>query len=170
MKNRCLTGLAVFLLLGALAQPVSAQSCLVLVTVDPSGKLNPAPSTLSCHPDDKVLWVVENNYAQNVKVLFDKFEIRGTSTVAAPLNVSSHPMTVTKGDVDVSKTVKVKSKGNFGGVSLPYGGFKYAITVTQVGGGNPQLDYLDPDLDVTPPPSVVPPQGRGQGRGGRGGR
>jgi hypothetical protein len=168
MQNRLLTGLAVLLLIGAFAQPASAQ-CLTIVVIDTAGKISPKPSTLLCHPEERVLWVVVNNYTENVKVLFDKFEIRGTATAAVPLDVANHPMTVTKGDVEVSKNVKVKKKADFGGTTLPWGGFKYAITVTQVGGGNPQLDYLDPDLDVTPPPTVAPPpgQGRGRGRGGR---
>jgi hypothetical protein len=169
MKKRYLGGL-VLVLLSAFARPVSAQQCLTIVTVDTTGKLSPTPSTLPCHPEDRVLWVVVNNYTENVKVLFDNFQIRGTTTAAAPLGASSHSMTVTKGDVEVSKGVKVKKNGDFGGTTLPWGGFKYAITLTQVGGSNPQLDYLDPDLDVTPPPTVVPPQGRGRGRGGRGGR
>jgi len=168
MKVEHLIGSMVFVLLGALSNTASAQTCLTIVRIDATGKIE-RPQTMACHPDDRVLWIVVNDFAQNIQVTFDTFQIRGTTTPADPLSVSTHPMTVTHGDVDVSKAVKVRSNGQFGSATLPFGGFKYSITVNQVGGGNTQTDRLDPDLDVTPPPSpspVVPPGGRGRGRGG----
>jgi len=168
MKMVRLAGLSAFLMLGVSPQSAWAEHCLTIVTIDNSGKVVRDPVTLACHPDDRVMWVVVNDYSKNIKVTFDKFEIRGTNTSADPLGVASHPMTIQAGRVEVSNNVKVKKKADFGTPALPWGGFKYAITVHEVGGGNPQIDHLDPDLDVTPPPTIGP-EGRG-GRRGRGGR
>ena len=160
MKPLRLAGLTGLLLLGALAQPASAQYCLTVVSVDSNGKLAGVPPLLDCKPDDKVVWVVDNGRTQPVKVTFDDFTIRGTTTKKDPLVSASHPMTAPPG-ISAS-TVKVKPRADFGS-TLPYGGFKYAITVSTPSGT--QLDYMDPDLDVTPPGSIIPPRGRG--RGGR---
>ena len=169
MKIMRLSALTVVVLLGALVHAASAQTCLTIVRIDAVGKIDGKPQSMSCHPGDRVMWIVVNDDADNIKVTFDQFQIRGTATSADPLSVPSHPMTVSHGDIEVSKAVNVKGNGQFGSKALPWGGFKYAITVNKVGNGNPQLDHLDPDLDVTPPPSppAVPPAGRGQGRGGR---
>jgi hypothetical protein len=144
----------------AAAHTASAQTCLTIVTIDGTGKLAGKPQAMLCHPDDKVFWVVVNEHqTSTVKVTFDTFVIRGTATGAEPLIVNAHSMNVGKDDVDVSKKIRVKA-------NLPPNGFKYSITVAI---GGTQTDHMDPDLDVTPPPSPAPPFGPPRGRGRAGG-
>jgi len=144
--------ISVLLLSGAGAARAEATTCVALIHIDDKLTIDAGNAPMLCHPGDRVVWVVVNDNTKNVQVTFDTFKIRPNGGDAEPISVPSHGMLVTKDDIDVSKSVRVKSSG-FGTAQLPWGGFKYRIEVKEVGGG--RTNVLDPDLDVTPPPSAL---------------
>ena len=125
----------------------------VVLEIAPGNVLT-EPDPFRCRPDDRVVFVVINNDANDHWVFVDGAKImlkEDTTVLAAPMSGGKHFVKVKPGEIDMIKGHRVKDSSQFGqNKPLKYTSYKYTIDSAddQAGTVNPQ--DLDPDFDVTP--------------------
>jgi len=143
---------------------VAQTTCFTVVVIDAKGGIS-QPGPVPCESGKRIRWKVHNLSTEEVVVSFVNFK-KGTDDVEGPpdpLTEAVPPVNVKAGDDEETKKIKLKDPAQFGGVTVRY---TYDIKVAKPTGED--LDMLDPDLEVTPPPGGIK-GGRGRGRGGRNG-
>ena len=140
--------------------------CPAAVSINSDYIINGTDSvaTLICNPDSRVLWEIENASLKDLWVGFGHFKIRGGGAEKDPVNDGGakqkfYVFRVRPGTLVSTNRLRIDK-------ASPTEKYKYDIRIWTSRPDNTYGGFvkeLDPDLDVTPPPTPI-------GRGGRGGR